>query len=224
VFTHADQGDGVNFRCSTGRVTAADGTATVASAGPPAAGTLLSVDAGLYDLWTFHGVEANRVSVTLRPSVPGIAAVGGVMTTTSQIADLSLSLLDRKFDDARRSEVVEPTFDGDACTADPFGGLPLACPFGPEPVASALGPVVLAGNLGPDAASFSASALAWPSCDRAAAPRSRPHTLEVVAPFRLTGPGRPDEPRSRPTGGFYGSFATGLDGSLTDDPVTGCRA
>lgn len=228
VFTHADQGDGVNFPLLDSAVTAADGTATVASAGAPAAGTLLSVDAGLYDLWTFHGVAANRVSVTLRPSVPGAAAVGGVMTTTSEIADLSLSLIDRKFDDARRPEEAEPSFDGQACSADPFGGLPLSCPFGPEPVAvGRLGALsLLAGNLGLDAGSFSASALIQAFVLTVPRPPLQPaaaDTLEVVVPFLLTEPGvEPSElPIEAHPVAFYGSFATGLDlGSLTDDPVT----
>jgi len=161
VYTHDDAGDGVTFPVRAFDTTGAAGDAVVDSSPAPNAGTILTVEADGYDLFTFHGIDAGRISVTLDPTNAGLALVGGVLTTSSPLAELTLGLLQKKYDDTRRPAHQDPTFDGDDCVSDPFGTLPTTCPFGPESVrADRIGALsFFAGNFNLTAGQFSASTL-----------------------------------------------------------------
>jgi hypothetical protein len=233
VVTHADQGDGVNFPLVDSAVTGSDGKASVLSAALPAVGTLCSVDAATYGLWTFHGVEAARLSVVLEPTASSASTVLGSVTTTNDFAEGVLDAWPKKLDDARRAAGTTPDFDGEDCASDPFGGLALACPFGPEPVEPGrLGALsLLAGNFGLTEATFSASTLIQAFdllVPRPALAAGSNDTAEIAVPFSLLEPGLdPSETPLEVLGPlgeqvtFFGTLAAGLDlGSLADDPLT----
>ncbi len=131
VYTHEDLGDGT-FPFQEKQLTTADGLATVFSAQTMNAGTILTVEAEGYDLFTFHGICADRISVPLRRSDLGVATSVGVLTTTSALASVVLADPDQtlKYDDTRLFQVAEPTFTGDDCVTPPFGGS-ITCDFGP---------------------------------------------------------------------------------------------
>lgn len=162
VLTHADVGDGTSFPLLDEAATDALGEASLAGHGPTQAGTLLSVELSGYDLFTFHGVPATRVSVPLvRQGSGADASVSGTLTTESAIAQLTfLAGLDRKLDDSRRAEETAATYDGGTCSGGPLGGS-FACPYGPEPIRIGVLGVqsFLAGSLNQAEGSFSAAIL-----------------------------------------------------------------
>jgi hypothetical protein len=228
VYTHDDAGDGVSFPLRDAGSTGALGDVALASSPAPAAGTILTVDADGYDLFTFHRVASRRISVPLAPTGPGLALVGGVLTTSSPFAQLTLGLLQKKFDDSRRPAEMVPTFVGDVCITDPFGALPPSCPFGPESVrAQRLGALsFLAGNFKLTAATFSASTLLQAFDLSIPRPPTAVGLHDEVAldlAFLLNEPGL--DATELPIGvdptQFSVLFATDLDtGALVGDPET----
>lgn len=228
VATHAD--DGALDPLVQSALTDADGRATLNSAaGSP---TILSIDArdiGTalvdYDLFSLHGVPSARVSIPLQRAALGSAESGGTLGTTSPIAQLSLSLLGRRFADSRRPLFGEPTYAGAACTSSPFGGGVLECPFGPVPVrASTLGvQSAIAGSFLLSAGTFSPSALIQAFDLRipllSGLPGSEQEN-EIVIPFLLSEPDVPVDlqPVALPTLVLESSFTNGIDtANLVDD-------
>lgn len=131
VFTHGDMGDMTNFPLEEAALTDAAGLASVDSAPGPAISTILTVEADGYDLFSWHGIAVDAISIPLRPSNPGTASTDGALGTSSAIAAITLDLLDRKLDDSRRPLDAQPTFADLGCSVT-FGGV--ACTYGPEPI------------------------------------------------------------------------------------------
>lgn len=226
VYTHDDVGDGTTFPVRDADVTGPVGTISVESSPPPAVGTILTVDAAGYDLFTFHGIAAGRISVPLTPTAAALADVGGSLTTTSALAELTLGLLNSKLDDSRRPEGSVATFDGGDCTS--LGSLPPTCPFGPEAVRPhRLGALsFLAGNFLLTQGTFSASSLLQAfelSIPRPPTAGGDLDPAALVLPFLLSEPGL--DPREIPIEAdqtVFGSvLVSGLDtANLVGDPET----
>lgn len=134
VITHADAGDGTTWPFLGAGTTGTDGIATSLPAHAPGqAGTIVTVDLAGYDLVTFHGVPAARVSLPLRPSALGASATArGRVSTTSTLAALSLGGLQRSVADTRRPADVPALFASGPCGFLPSGSF--GCDFGPQAI------------------------------------------------------------------------------------------
>ena len=132
VIVHGDDGLG-GYPYLENALTDALGAATVASA---ASGeTIVSVDLATYDLFTFHGVTSNRISIPLRPTTASSpASVEGVAGSSDLTAMQILPILDTKVADSRRDAGEASFYDGSSCFVNPFGSGELECPYGPEPI------------------------------------------------------------------------------------------
>ncbi|MCZ6598135.1 MAG: hypothetical protein O7B99_10885, partial [Planctomycetota bacterium] len=198
VFTHSDVGDMVTFDLVDTDVTVGGTPATVFSAGAGAVATILTVEATGYDIFTYHGVITDRISVPLTPSLTLPATTTGDLTTTSEFAALALELIDRRFDDTRRFENATPVFAGSACIADPFGGSGIACPYGPEPILPVrIGALsFVGGNFALAEPSFSAAALLQAFDLVVPVPEAPAASLDLTSidlAFLLNEPGVPTE-------------------------------
>jgi len=120
VVVHAD--DGTTSTLDQTSPTDGLGIATFLSAAPGALDALVTVDLAGYDLFTFHGVPAQRLSIPLRPtSVSSAASVLG-QVRGADVAPLTLVIAD-----TRRPESAGTFYDVGACT-----GAPAVCPHGPQ--------------------------------------------------------------------------------------------
>jgi hypothetical protein len=230
VFTHADPGDASGFPLVASAITDMEGRATLASAAAPAVGTLLSVDLAGYDLFTFHGVPADHLSIPLAATGSGPSAtVSGEVTTESALASLLLDGFQRALADSRRpAEALRlfPTLD---CTkGGPFGLGELSCAFAPEPIRpDRLGVLsFLSGNFQLSQAMFDpelvlqAFVLAIPVPATAAGTED---SERVVVPFLLSEQAAPeaDAPIALPALQILATVTTGIDlDDLVDDPQT----
>lgn len=165
AYIHAD--DGLTYPLISNSTTLSTGLTSVTS--PGSGGHILTVVADGYDLVSLMNVESSRVSIPLTPSVSLPAAVGGVLSATSQLAGLTLANLTLHYADSRRSPglvglvglpAVVGLIDGMTCSSNPFGDGSVTCQFGPAAVrAGRLGALAaLGGNFTLPQGSFSASA------------------------------------------------------------------
>jgi hypothetical protein len=129
VFVHENLGAGSGALVETG-LTNAQGTVTLGSA--PAGGTVITVDADGYDLWSYVDLPVGVLRVPLVRTDELPAVESGTLTTST-----ALSSFQRSVTDARKSELT-PAFTAVAgCSS--VGPLSV-CPFGPLPlVAGRLG-------------------------------------------------------------------------------------
>ena len=162
AYIHAD--DGMTYPLISNSTTVSTGLTSVTS--PGSGDHILTVVADGYDLVSLMNVESSRVSIPLTPSVALPAAVGGVLSATSQLAGLTLTNLTLHYGDSRRSPglvnlpSVVGLIDSLACSSNPFGDGSVTCQFGPATVrAGRLGALAaLGGNFTLPQGSFSASA------------------------------------------------------------------
>ncbi len=162
VIVHSDAGDGVNYPFTGSGLTAADGMFSQVTVGG-AAGTIVTVDLAGYDLFTFHGVSSDFVSVPLRASGGGpTAAVMGDVQAADGAIELILPGLDRRMDDSRRPFGSPRAYTTAACVPNPVFG----CAFGPEPVLPGRLGVqsFFAGNFQASEVSFNASLVLQAFC------------------------------------------------------------
>jgi hypothetical protein len=229
VITHGDMGDGLTYPFVASAATDAGGLASVASAAAPNVGTLVTVDLPGHDLWTFHGITAGRISVPLEREGSGDSArVSGVLTSSSDLADLTLSLLPRIFDEARRSSFATGFYEGETCTSGPFGGGELSCPYGPEPVRPGrLGAQsFLSGTFSLSEATFSAPTLLQAFDLQTPLPilgDGQADETAVDVAFLLAEPAAPDDelPTELPLLAIVATLTDGIDfGNLDDEPLT----
>lgn len=135
VVTHGDPGDDSTYPLLGPAVlTDANGLATVAThdTGAGQVGTLVTVVADGYDLFTFHGATAGRLSIPLTFTAEGPGFSAGTISSESTLAQLIIPSGGLELADTRRPFGLLPTFTAQACSSNPLIGLPLACPFGPE--------------------------------------------------------------------------------------------
>ncbi|MEW6071937.1 MAG: Ig-like domain-containing protein [Planctomycetota bacterium] len=226
VVIHGDDGDGVGYPFVASGTTGAAGEIEIASYGGGA--TILSVDLAGYDLFTFHGVTSNRISVPLVPVGTAPAAfVEGTTATDDDLASLTLTLVNAKAGDSRRAEAASPWFDGESCFNDPFAGQ-VSCPFGPEPIHTGrLGAVAwLAGSFLQLETTFSVTGLIQAfdlSLPRPPAAAGESDPVELWISHVFVDPGAPlDEvPLEIDPVQLLATATTGIDlGDLVDDPET----
>jgi hypothetical protein len=232
VLTHAD--DGATWPIVDDQLTGPDGIATVGS--DSVFETILTVDAPdigtehvQYDLFSFHGVTSNRISIALTRAAldppTGSGAVSGTITTNGTIAALTLSLLGRRVSDSRRDPYEPRTLASPSCTSLPFGGGPLNCPFGPYAVrANRLGAsTLIAGSFAQTLATFNPGTLIQAfeldlPLERVA--DAGVDVLTIDVPKMLIEPGVPaiDLPVPAPNMNLFAFFTQGIDlANLVDD-------
>ena len=131
VMVHADMGDGINYPLTNGwGFTAADGTFLLAT-DVGAIASIVTVDLAGYDLFTFHGVSSDLISIPLVASGFGTSAwVEGDVLAQDAAIELFLPGLDRRMDDSRRASDAPRAYSTAACIPNPE----FACAFGPEPI------------------------------------------------------------------------------------------
>jgi hypothetical protein len=229
VVTHSDMGDGLNYPQVASGSTDSGGDVTLASAGAPAIGTILTVDAAGYDLFTFHDLRAARVSIPLHPiDAGGVTSVTGSVTSSSSQADLALPVSQLKLADSRRPTFADPTYPGQACVAGPFGSGGLTCPYGPESIRpDRLGAQsFLAGNMLLTEAGFNAILFLTAFDLHVPVPPVALGGLDTTAvdvPYLLAEATAPVTalPVELPPTVLFGAFTTGIDlGNLDDDVAT----
>lgn len=135
VLSHGDPGDdSVYPQLGTAQLTDVNGLATVDThdTGAGQVGTLVTVVADGYDLFTFHGATSSRLSIPLTFTDEGPGFSSGTVTSESTLAQLIVPSGGLELADTRRPFGLLPTFTAQACSSNPLIGLPLACPFGPE--------------------------------------------------------------------------------------------
>jgi hypothetical protein len=135
VLSHGDPGDDTTYPLlGVPALTDEFGVATVPThdTGAGQVGTLVTVVADGYDLFTFHGATAGRLSIPLTFTSEGPGFSAGTVTSDSTLAQLIVPAGGLELADTRRPFGVLPTFNAQACSSNPLIGLPLACPFGPE--------------------------------------------------------------------------------------------
>lgn len=134
VLTHGDLGDDSSYPGLGSAMSDANGLASVPThdTGAGQVGTLLTVVADGYDLFTFHGVTTGRVSVPLTFTAEAPGFVAGTVSSDNTLAQLILPSGDLELADTRRPGDVAPTYTAGTCSSNPLIGLPLACPYGPE--------------------------------------------------------------------------------------------
>ena len=229
VFTHGDLGDGSAYPLIGDNTTDALGTTDVPAHQGPAVGTILTVDAPGYDRFTFHGVEAARLSIPLRRSPPEAAAVGGTVTTSSLFGSLTLPTSDLALDDTRRAASAAPTAPAGACVGSPFGGQGVACPYGPLPIqpVRAGARSFLAGDFDLAEQNFSAASLIKAFEFAPVRPPVAPLGVgadQILVERLLNESGVPAEelPVALPPTPVNGLLAAGVDlTNLVDDPAFG---
>jgi len=228
VIVHSDQGDGTYPFFSFG-TTGPTGSATVPT-DAAAAGALVTVDLAGYDLFTFHGVPATRLSVPLqRSTVASASASGSVVSENPSVVALFNPAIfpdkGKATADTRRVDGAAPTTALPPCV--PFGGA-LVCPFGPTAIrARRLGvQTVLAGSfLLPNEGGFSASELLDVVELRIPAPATAPSSTdagELQVPFLISNPLLIDEfPSELPPVTFFANLVSGIDlANLVGDATT----
>ena len=222
VLVHDDLGDGSAYPFRSTGLTDALGRVD-ASSGAGVAGAVLTVVADGYDLFSFHGVPSSAISVPLTPSNPLTASVSGTLTSTDDLAELTLPGLDRRLDDSRRPRGLVRGYATGSCSVVPF-----SCSYGPEAIRpDRLGvQAFLAGNFQATELSFDPEVLLQAFCLET--PLARTSGGEVndtsfALPFLITDPSvvaeeRPQELDPLVLNGFTTS---GLDtANLDDDPAT----
>ena len=224
VLVHSDAGDGMNYPFHVSGTTFTDGKVTLTSAGAPSTGAIVTVVLAGYDLFTFHGVTAQRVSIPLQRVGNPVSsnAVGRVVSEDAGVIAFYEGLQGR-LDDSRRPPELARGFEGSSCTA----GATLSCPYGREPIfANRLGArSVVAGDFLQDTSFNSvflvqAFALAAPL---GPSPPSGDDPRDIDVPFLLTDNTLPEEEKVFDLPDVVLS-ATGLSGidlaNLDDDPAT----
>lgn len=223
AFVHAD--DGLTFPIISNSTTLASGLTTVTA--PLSGGFILTILADGYDIISLMDPESTRVSVPLTPTLTLPGAVGGALSSNSEISQLTLPSLTLRYGDPRSMPGTVGLSAGGVCTSNPFGDNALACPFGPIGVLPGrLGAVTaLAGNFDLPSGSFSAGAslqsfaLALPLAPLEGA-QAQTASFEVGL---LSEPGVDvlDLPTELPLVVINAAGIAGLDlGSLEDDPAT----
>lgn len=228
VVTHADMGNAMDFPYHDDATTGAGGTATVGTPGAPSVGTILTVDMPGYDLFTYHGVAASRISVPLvATGVSANASVLGNVVEASEPARVALEfgLVDSFLSDSRRPEEATPTYGVPAC--EEVGD---DCGYGPESIRpDRLGAqTFVAGDALQEEGSYSAADLVQafdlriPT--RPTAPGQSDETF-VNVPFLLDEPGVPssERPLDIVPIQMVGAFTIGIDSDalVGDDRTTG---
>ncbi|MSR61178.1 MAG: hypothetical protein EXS08_01855 [Planctomycetes bacterium] len=158
VLVHSDQGNGTDFPFVQAGTTLADGKVTLATAGAPSVGAIVTVVLTGYDLFTLHGVPTTHLSVPLHPLTQSPARSSGVVTTSNPAAVALVQNLDLRFDDSRRGVELVRGFEGVGVN-ESNGVLTLS--YGPQPIrARRLGArSFYAGDFSQTEAAFSASQL-----------------------------------------------------------------
>jgi hypothetical protein len=225
VISHAEESDLSTYTLLGSEATGAEGRAQVPSHINTQAGTLITVVAAGYDIFTLHGTAVARLSIPLNRILPQTSVLLGSVGAESDFAKLSLPLSDLAVHDAR-IPALEKRLDGaDACSSLPSIGP--ACPFGPIAIASARpgAASVFAGAFDLPFSSFS-PALFLTGYDTAIGTGSLApagaQTLSLSIEKLLSEPGLPVEelPVSATNAGLSGGLTTGLDfGNLVDDAL-----
>jgi hypothetical protein len=95
VFTHAD--DGATTALIDEQLTDSQGSRVLNAALLPGEELIVSVDAGGYDLFTFHGVTVDRLGVPLAPTSLADGRSAGLMTSASSLSATTRSVADTRF-------------------------------------------------------------------------------------------------------------------------------
>jgi hypothetical protein len=189
--------------------------------------TAVTIDAAGYDLFTFDGATSGRLSMPLTPIDEPAASVAGTLTTTSTIAQLTLTLLGRQFGDPRRADLATSTYAGSNCISLPFGGTPLDCPYGPQTIRTGrLGAQsALCGNFALSEAQFSAASLIQAfdiQLPLAPVDDGEDSVTAVEIPFLFSEPTVPlaELPVEAPPATLAAGATTGIDlGNLVSNPA-----
>ncbi|MEM7310195.1 MAG: Ig-like domain-containing protein [Planctomycetota bacterium] len=133
AFSHEDQGGGTFVLLSEVAVSGTDLTAQVLAA-PTPADTLVTVEADGYGLFTFQGLDVDRISIPLRRTDAATALVTGQVTSTDVATGIALlDEIQKKVEDTRRPLGNVPTFDAFQCIGSPTEGVPAVCTFDVTP-------------------------------------------------------------------------------------------